>query len=167
MSDTTPTGEAPKPTPPATAPDPAPSDAPVQLPDDHPLVKTLAAQKDELKALKEKARRLDEIEEASKTEAQKQADRLAKAENAAREAEAKVLRREIAIEHKLDQDDAAMLDTITDEDAMRRLAARLAKAAETTGPRAPKPDPNQGRSGAGSTSTADLFAAAVEGSFTR
>src|SRR5665647_1094731 len=31
--------------------------APTQLPDDHPLVKTLAAQKDEIKVLKEKAAR--------------------------------------------------------------------------------------------------------------
>lgn len=53
------------------------SNAPATLPDDHPLVKTLAAQKDEIKALKEKAGRLDAIEEASKTEAQKAAELLA------------------------------------------------------------------------------------------
>ena len=39
----------------------------LQLPDDHPLVKTLAAQKSAIKELKAKASRLDEIEEAQKS----------------------------------------------------------------------------------------------------
>ncbi|MGI5493827.1 hypothetical protein [Microtetraspora malaysiensis] len=85
--------------------------------------------------LKAKAAKLDEIEEANKTEAQKTAERLAQAEQAAATAEARALRREVALEHKLGKDDAALLDAITDEDAMRRLAERLAqqqKAAETT-----------------------------------
>lgn len=38
----------------------------ITLPDDHPLVKTLAANKTEIKELKAKAQRLDEIEEAQK-----------------------------------------------------------------------------------------------------
>ena len=54
--------------------------APTQLPDDHPLVKTLAAQKDEIKVLKEKAARLDQIEQANRTDAEKAADRIAAAE---------------------------------------------------------------------------------------
>lgn len=72
------------------------------------------------------ATRLAEIEEAQKSEAQKAADRLAAAEAKATEAEAKALRREIALEHGLTTEDAALLDTITDEDAMRALAGRLA-----------------------------------------
>ena len=72
------------------------------------------------------AQRLAEIEEANKTEAQKAAERLAKAEQTAKDAEARVLRREVALEHKLGKDDAALLDSIIDEDAMRALAARLA-----------------------------------------
>lgn len=74
------------------------------------------------------AKRLAEIEEANKSEAQKASERTAAAETRALEAEAKVLRRDVAIEHKLTAEDAALLDTITDEDAMRRLAARLAGA---------------------------------------
>lgn len=58
----------------------APEATPAQLPDDHPLVKTLAAQKDEIKALKEKAGRLDAIEEASRTEALTAAEQLAEAQ---------------------------------------------------------------------------------------
>jgi hypothetical protein len=34
-------------------------------------------------------------------------------------------------------------------------------------PRTPKPDPNQGRQGGGTASTADQFAAAIEPHFTR
>lgn len=72
----------PQPTPTPVPTEPAPSGAatPMQLPDDHPLVKTLAAQKDEIKNLKEKAARLDQLEQANKTDAEKAADRIAKAE---------------------------------------------------------------------------------------
>lgn len=100
------------------------------LPDDHPLVKTLAEQKKAIRDLKARAAKLDEIEESQKSEAEKAADRLAKAEQRAAEAEAKVLRREIALEHSLSKDDAELLDGLTDEAAMRRLAERLAAASE-------------------------------------
>jgi hypothetical protein len=100
----------------------------VTLPDDHPLVKTLAEQKKAIRDLKARAAKLDEIEEAQKSEAEKAADRLAKAEQRAAEAEAKALRREIALEHSLSKDDADLLDSLTDEAAMRRLAERLAAA---------------------------------------
>lgn len=76
---------------------------------------------------------------ASKTEAEKVADRLAAVEKRAVEAEARVLRREVALEHKLSRDDAALLDTITDEDAMQSLARRLAslESDKKNGNRAP------------------------------
>lgn len=76
------------------------------------------------------AQRLAEIEEASKSEADKVTERLAKAEKAVQEAEARALRREIALDHKLSKDDAALLDAITDEDAMRLLAGRLGQQVE-------------------------------------
>jgi hypothetical protein len=111
------------------------------------------------KANNEAAAKLAQIEEANKTEAQKAADRLAAAEKEAAEAKATVLRRDIALEFSLTKDDAALLDKITDEDAMRALAARLKPSDEPAGARAPKPDPNQGRSGSGGPkSTADSFA---------
>jgi len=81
------------------------------------------------KANAEAAKRLAEIEEAQKSEAEKVAERLAKAERAAAEAEARALRREIALEHGLSKEDAALLDAVSDEDAMRRLAERLASQA--------------------------------------
>jgi hypothetical protein len=78
----------------------------------------------------EAAKRLAEIEDAQKSEAQKAADKVAQAEQRAIEAEARALRREIAIEHKLSKDDSELLDSLTDETAMRRLAERLAAASE-------------------------------------
>lgn len=76
------------------------------------------------------ATRLAEIEEANKSEADKATERLNKAEQRAAEAEAKALRREVALEHKLSKEDADLLDALTDEDAMRRFAERLATANE-------------------------------------
>ena len=117
MSDTpTEAPEAPKPTPPA-AKEPAAAD--VRLPDDHPLVTALATLKAENKDLKAAA-------EAGKTDAERVADRLAEVEQRAAEAEARATRRDIALEYKLSKDDAALLDSLTDEAAMKALAARLA-----------------------------------------
>lgn len=114
-----------------------------RLPDDHPLVKTLAAQKEKIAALQEKARRLDEIEESNKSEAEKASERLAAAEAEAAEAKAKNLRLGVALEHNLSTDDIALLEGITDEGIMRALAARLAP---TPGVRVPAPNPGQGSS---------------------
>lgn len=80
------------------------------------------------KEYKPAADRLAEIEQANKSEAQKAAERIAAAEQKAADAEARALRREVALEHRLSKDDAALLDGMTDEDAMRRLAERLAAA---------------------------------------
>lgn len=163
MSDPTTEGtstEAPKPgPPPAQNVSDEGQPEPTRLPDDHPLVTAFERQKQENAALKAK---VAEFEDANKTEAEKVAERLANAEREAAEAKATVLRLNIALEHKLDETDAALLDKLTDEDAMRALAARLAAAqVEDKTTRPPRPDPNQGRNGAAPTNTADLFAATV------
>jgi uncharacterized protein (DUF885 family) len=82
------------------------------------------------KANKTAADELAAIKESQKSEADKVAERLAAAEQKAVAAEARALRREIALESKLSPADAALLDAITDEDAMRALAARLAGQVE-------------------------------------
>ena len=123
MSDTTatPTTDAPKPSPPAQAPE---ADAKVETD-----WKAEARKWEDLaKKNKSAAEQLAAIEEANKTEAQKAAEREAAALKRATEAEAKVTRRELALEHKLSKEDAALLDGITDEAAMKALAARLAGA---------------------------------------
>src|SRR5690625_7358901 len=86
---------------------------PAQLPEDHPLVKTLAAQKEQIKSLKERAQRLDDIEESQKSETEKANERLTAAETRAVEAESRLLRREVALDDQLSKDDAALLDTLT------------------------------------------------------
>lgn len=47
------------------------TDSPVQLPDDHPLVKTLAAQKAQIKGLKEQADELEKIKASQLSDAEK------------------------------------------------------------------------------------------------
>lgn len=78
------------------------------------------------KANAEAAKRLSEIEESQKSEAQKAADSLAKAEERAKAAETKALSLSIATEHKLGAEDAALLAALPDEDSMQALAKRLA-----------------------------------------
>lgn len=78
------------------------------------------------KANKSAADELAQIRESQKTEAEKAAERLAEAEKRATEAEARAQRRDIALEFKLSREDAGLLDTLTDEAAMRTLAERLA-----------------------------------------
>ena len=118
----------------AEAPEQTPDTEQTQEPDykaETEKWKALARKHEEkAKANAEAAKRLGEIEESQKSEAEKAAERLAKAEQRATEAEARALRREIAIEHKLGKEDAELLDSLTNEDAMRRLAERLASAAE-------------------------------------
>lgn len=121
MSDTTtvtPADVAPKPTEPAQAPkaDPAP-DPKVDETD-----WKAEARKWEQRAKDNKAA----ADSASKTEAEKVADRLAEVEKRAADAESRATRRDVALEFRLSKDDAALLDAITDEKAMRSLAERLA-----------------------------------------
>lgn len=112
--------EAPKPTPPPEQPAAKePDAADTRLPDDHPLVTALATLKAENKTLKAAA-------DSGKSEAEKVADRLSEVERQYAEAEAKAARRDVALEHRLSKEDAALLDAITDEKAMRALAERLA-----------------------------------------
>lgn len=126
MSDSTTTNETPaaadtpKPAPPAAK---EPDAAETRLPDDHPLVTALATLKAENKALKGAA-------DSGKSEAEQVADRLAEVEGKYAAAEARAARRDVALEHRLSKEDAALLDAITDEKAMRSLAARLAGEAD-------------------------------------
>lgn len=125
MSDTITTSDVPKPGPPAQE---APGDD-EQKPQETTEVDWKAKAREWERRAKENKTAADEltaIKESQKSEADKVAERLAEAERKAAEAEARVLRREVALEHKLSTEDAALLDTITDEDAMRALAKRLA-----------------------------------------
>ncbi|MGC8141109.1 hypothetical protein ACP3W2_27165, partial [Salmonella enterica] len=52
-------------------------------------------------------------------------EKLAAAQKRAEEAEARAVRREVALDHGLSKDDASFLDGLLDEDQMRKLAKRL------------------------------------------
>lgn len=109
------------------------------------LRREAARYRTEAKANAEAARRLAEIEEAQKVEAEKVAERLAKAERAVAEAEARALRRETALEYRLSAEDALLLDAVVDEEAMRALAKRLAQGKADTAARDGAYVPSEGR----------------------
>ncbi|SIH90536.1 Uncharacterised protein [Mycobacteroides abscessus subsp. abscessus] len=99
-----------------------------KLPDDHPLVKTLAANKIEIKELKAKAARLDEIEEAQKTQAQKDADRITKAEAEAATVPSRVanaLKEHLVTLHKIDAEDAELFLTGDNPELLLKQVARF------------------------------------------
>ena len=120
---------------------PAADAGPIQLPDDHPLVRTLAAQKEQIKELKGKAGRLDEIEEAQKTELQKAVERAERAEQAAAAAESARLKASIAAKHGVPE---ALLTGSTEE-ALEE-SAQVLLAFKGTPPSAPSSD-GQGKTG--------------------
>ena len=78
------------------------------------------------KANKAAADRLAEIEEASKTEAQKAADRLAAAEKEAATARQEAMRLRIATRFQISDEDADLFLTGSDEETLTRQAERLA-----------------------------------------
>lgn len=100
-----------------------------ELPADHPLVKTLALQKAEIKDLKGKAARLSEIEEAQKTDAEKTADRIAKAEAEVATVPAKVCSALkpflLELNPEIDSEKADLFLTATDPDLLMKQWAQL------------------------------------------
>lgn len=113
------------------------------------------------------ATRLAEIEDAQKTESQKAADALTREKNRADAAEAALLRFEVAAAQGVPANAIKFLTGSSREEIEASAKDVLELIGDAGKPRSPKPDPTQGRSGTGSLSTADQFAAAIEGSFTR
>jgi molecular chaperone GrpE (heat shock protein) len=97
-------------------------------PTDHPLVKRLETLKAENKDLKPKARRLAELEEASKSTEEKNAERIAQAEAEVASVPAKVadaLRTHLIALHEIDQEDAELFLTATEPSLMLKQVTRL------------------------------------------
>jgi hypothetical protein len=104
---------------------------------------------------------LEQIRESQKSDADRAADALRQAQVDAETAKAELLRYRIAASHGItDADDIALFLTGTDEDTLTRQASRLAaRDADTSKPRTPRPNPDQGRATAGGQgSTAESFA---------
>jgi hypothetical protein len=128
------------------------------------LRKEAAKYRTEAKANADAAKRLAEIEESQKSEVQKAAERAATLEAERDAAQLEGLRYRVAAKFSISDEDAELFLTGTDEETLRKQAERLAARAEDgSRPRQPRPDQNQGRSSAGSSSTAEQFSAAVRG----
>lgn len=98
---------------------------------DEEYVKKLRAEsakyRTEAKANADAAKRLAEIEEANKTEAQKTAEALAAAQRDAEKAAAEALRWKIAAKFQVSDEDAELFLTGTDEDTLTKQAQRLSE----------------------------------------
>lgn len=121
MSDTTPAPDAPKPTPPAQEVDG----------EQTPLVEIDWKQKarEWEKRAKENKTAADElaaIRESQKSEAEKAAERLATAEKDAADARREALRFRVAAKFQIDDEDADLFLTGSDEETLTRQAQRLA-----------------------------------------
>jgi hypothetical protein len=93
----------------------APTDAPTVLPEDHPLVKTLALLKAEVKSLKPQATAYEELVESQKTEAQRQADAALAVATERDAARAEALAYRVAAAHGVTPDNFDLLGTGTEE----------------------------------------------------
>lgn len=129
---------------------PATESEQVVLPDDHPLVKTLAAQKDQIKQIKqqaaidaEKAKRLDEIEQANKTETERLQEQLQEAQRVAAEATLAALRASVSSSTGIPVE---LLNGTTEEEL--QASAKALQEFKGATPKAPPAAAAQGQQGA-------------------
>lgn len=109
-------------------------------------------------------KQLDDIAAANLSDLEKAQKAAQDAQEAAAKATAEALRLRIAAKHGISDEDADLFLTGSDNETLEKQAARLVERT----PNGPKPDPSQGAKGSDSKgTTADMFAAAVEGAFTR
>jgi hypothetical protein len=126
-------------------------------------IKRVESKFSDYRDVKAKAEKLDEIERANQSEAERLSEEVNTAKAEADAARAELLRYRVAADHGItDADDIALFLTGSDEETLTKQAKRLQARDEDAGrPRAPKPDRTQGRDTRGSSSTADQFAGAV------
>lgn len=92
---------------------------PARLPDDHPLVKTLAAQKEAIRDLKAQV--------ATASDGSRTAEeRIAALEERAVKAERAALMKSVQAAHGITDEDAALFLTASDEETLKKQAERLA-----------------------------------------
>jgi len=115
----------------------------------------------------DKARRLDEIEAASKSEAERSADRIAELESELECERARSLRSRIQAKFGIGDDDADLFLVGSDEETLTRQAERLADR-ESESKKKGNHVPSEGRvPGNSNSSTADQFAEFAGNFFTR
>lgn len=131
--------------------------------------KALKAERERASSLEKQAKalqkQLDEINAANMSDLERAQKEAADAQAAATAAQAEALRYRVAAKHSISDEDAELFLTGADEETLTRQAERLVQ--RTPAARL-EPDYSQGAKGVlGSSSTAEQFAQAVEGSFTR
>lgn len=141
---------------------------PADEPLGEPGKKALTAEREARQAAERAAaalqKQLDEINAANMSDLERAQKQAADAQSEAEKARAEALRYRVAAKHGITDEDAELFLTGSDAETLERQAARLVERTPT----APKPDPSQGAKGSDSkATTADMFAAAVEGAFTR
>lgn len=91
------------------------------------LRKESAKYRTEAKANAEAAKRLAELEESQKTEAQKQAEKIAELERQIEGATVQALRARMAAKYQIDPEDADLFLTGSDEETVEAQAKRLSE----------------------------------------
>lgn len=109
--------------------------------------------------------KVKEYEDRDKTEAERAADAVAQITAERDEAVTSLARLQAALDHGLSTDDLDLLGSGTPEEIQARAKRLASRLAQSGAPRKPQPDPSQGRRTPSGTSTADQFAAALEGAF--
>jgi hypothetical protein len=137
-----------------------------QYPPDHPLVVTLEGKKAQnaklqarLREAEAKAAAFDKLEEANKSQAQKDAEMLAAETRRADEAETALRRYQVAADKGIPGNALKFLTGTTIEEIEASAKDVLELIGDAGKPRPPKPDPNQGRMGAEAATPSSQFAA--------
>lgn len=136
--------------------DPAPAqDGPIQLPDDHPMVRALKKANEEAAAARLKVK---EFEDKDKSDGEKLTERITAAEKRANDAEAKAMRLEVASAKGLTPAQAKRLVGATQEE-LEADADEILEAFPTPGAkRPPSPKPSSDlRGGTDPTEDVDVI----------
>lgn len=118
---------------------------------------------EQAKANVEAAQRLAQLEDANKSELERQAEALTRTQQERDAALTEAARLRAAVKHGLSDDDLDLLGTGTPDEIEARASKLAARLAASGSPRRPGPDPTQGTAADPNTSTAAQFAAAIQG----
>jgi hypothetical protein len=137
---------------PALAAEPvASADSPIQLPEDHPLVKTLAAQKTDLKTAREELRlateKVKSFEGASQTEIEKANNRIKELEGELTPTQLKAARYSVALDKGLTKAQARRLVGTTKDELLADADVLLADLKNAPKPGTAPSSEGQGKQG--------------------
>lgn len=111
---------------------------------------------------KDAALKWAEYQESQKTVEEKRAEELAAIQRELEAERTERIRLEVATERGITGDAVKLLDGSSREEIVEKADALLELIAAQSKPNAPKPDPSQGRTANGATTTADQFASAID-----